>query len=220
MSVVQLENICMNYGSKVVLHNASLSVAPGELLCLMGESVSGKTTLLNIIGLLETPVKGRISVFGHSGLKPSSAEANIIRREKIGFLFQNYGLIDSESINYNLDIVRGRRCREESFNNEKQDILSHLGISKINPKTKVYKLSGGEQQRIALARLLLKKAELILCDEPTGSLDSHNSKQVMALLSKLNQEGKTVIIVTHDLRIALQCKRMVYLQNGKLADTQ
>lgn len=219
MSVVQLENICMNYGSKVVLHNASLSVAPGEMLCLMGESGSGKSTLLNIIGLLETPTKGRLSIFGQSGLKPSMAQANIIRREKIGFLFQNYGLIDSESINYNLDIVRDSRRREENFNREKQDILSSLGISTINPKTKVYKLSGGEQQRIALARLLLKKAELILCDEPTGSLDSHNSKQVMELLSNLNQEGKTVIIVTHDMRIASQCKRVVYLQNGKLTDT-
>lgn len=137
MSVVQLENICMNYGSKVVLHNASLSVAPGEMLCLMGESGSGKSTLLNIIGLLETPAKGRLSIFGQSGLKPSMAQANIVRREKIGFLFQNYGLIDSESIDYNLDIVRDKRCREENFNNEKQVILSRLGISKINPKTKV-----------------------------------------------------------------------------------
>ena len=143
-----------------------------------------------------------------------------MRREKLGFLFQNYGLIDNESIDYNLNIIRDRRSREKSFMCEKQKILSYLGISHICPNTKVYKLSGGEQQRVALARLLLKNAELILCDEPTGSLDSHNSEKVMELLIRLNQEGKTILIVTHDPWVASKCKKVIYLHNGKLSNTQ
>lgn len=103
---------------------------------------------------------------------------------------------------------------------EKQKILSYLEISHICPNTKVYKLSGGEQQRVALARLLLKNAELILCDEPTGSLDSHNSEKVMELLIRLNQEGKTILIVTHDPWVASKCKKVIYLHNGKLSNTQ
>lgn len=214
MPVVQLKNVSMQYGTKTVLNQFNLNVEKGEFLCLMGESGAGKSTLLNMIGLLEKPSCGSIHLFGYAGLAPESATANHIRREKIGFLFQNYGLIDSEDIDYNLNIVREKNVSRADFNRHKQKILSELGLGSIKTTTKIYKLSGGEQQRVAIARLILKNPELILCDEPTGSLDPQNAQIVLNMLLKLNQDGKTIILVTHDPRIADKASRVIKLKRN------
>lgn len=211
MAVVKLENITMRYGTKTILSHFNLAVEKGEFLCMMGESGAGKSTLLNMIGLLEKPTAGAVSIMGEKNLLPGSLTANKLRREKIGFLFQNYGLIDNEDIDYNLDVVREKQLSRDEFNRRKKDILHDLGLDSITTNTKVYKLSGGEQQRVALARLILKNPELILCDEPTGSLDMGNAEMVINLLLKMNQSGKTVILVTHDPRIAERASRVITL---------
>lgn len=214
MAAVILENITMRYGAKTILSHFNLTVEKGEFLCLMGESGAGKSTLLNIIGLLEKPTAGTVSIMGEKALLPGSLAANSLRREKIGFLFQNYGLIDNEDIDYNLDIVREKQLSRDEFNRRKKDILHDLGLGSTTTNTKVYKLSGGEQQRVALARLILKNPELILCDEPTGSLDMVNAEMVIDLLMKMNQSGKTVILVTHDPRIAEKASRVISLNRN------
>ena len=216
MSIVKLENIAVRFGMKTVFDRFNHVVDVGEFLCIMGESGSGKSTLLNVIGLLEKPTSGRVSLFGISGVSPGGATANKLRREKIGFLFQNYGLIDNEDIDYNLDIVRNKTCSRVDFSQRKQKMLFDLGLSSIKTNTKVYKLSGGEQQRIALARLVLKNSELILCDEPTGSLDMKNAEVVLDMLLRLNSEGKTIVIVTHDPEIARKATRVITLNNEPL----
>jgi len=215
MEVVKLENITMRYGAKTVLSRFNLAVEKGEFLCLMGESGAGKSTLLNMIGLLEKPTIGTVSIFGKKGLVPGSLAANNLRREKLGFLFQSYGLIDNEDIDYNLGVVREKQLSRDEFNKRKNGILHDLGLGSIKTSTKVYKLSGGEQQRVALARLVLKNPELILCDEPTGSLDMGNAEMVINLLLKMNQGGKTVILVTHDPRIAEKASRVITLSRIK-----
>lgn len=123
MSIVKLENIAVRFGMKTVFDRFNLVVDVGEFLCIMGESGSGKSTLLNVIGLLEKPTSGRVSLFGISGVSPGGATANKLRREKIGFLFQNYGLIDNEDIDYNLDIVRNKTCSRVGFSQRKQKML-------------------------------------------------------------------------------------------------
>ena len=211
MSVVRLENITVEYGSKMILNRFNLEINDGEFLCIMGESGAGKSTLLNVMGLLEKPTSGRVGLFGVNVHSPGDAIANKLRRKKIGFLFQNFGLIDNEDINYNLDIVRDKAYSRSDFSRRKQELLTDLGLGSIKPNTKVYKLSGGEQQRIALARLVLKNPELILCDEPTGSLDIKNAQIVLDMLLKLNHEGRTVVIVTHDPRMTKKATRVISL---------
>jgi putative ABC transport system ATP-binding protein len=202
--MIELKNICKSYGERKIFDNFSATINSGEFVIFSGESGSGKTTLLNIIGGLEDIDSGAVVVDGTD----ISKTRNKIRyfQDKVGFLFQNFGLVDSKSVAQNLDIVK-ITDKTQSVTS----VLEAVGLSGYE-KRKVYSLSGGEQQRVALARLMLKKCSIILADEPTGSLDSNNAEKVIEILKKLNEQGKTIIMVTHDQKFGDMGMRVIEIK--------
>lgn len=208
MDIIRLENISKVYNTKKIFENFNLTVEKGEFLGIKGESGKGKSTLLNIIGLLET-CDGRVIMDGKEINYKNTKEIQRFLRNKIGYLFQNFALIDDLNVYENLKIV----LKKDEKKNGKAVILQELkkvGMEDALNK-KVYQLSGGEQQRIAIVRLILHKSEIILADEPTGSLDIKNAKIVMDLLKEFHKQGKTVIMVSHDERAFQNCSRIVNL---------
>lgn len=208
MDIIRLENISKVYNTKKIFENFNLTVEKGEFLGIKGESGKGKSTLLNIIGLLET-CDGRVIMDGKEINYKNTKEIQSLLRNKIGYLFQNFALIDDLNVYENLKIV----LIKDEKKNGKAVILQELkkvGMEDALNK-KVYQLSGGEQQRIAIVRLILHKSEIILADEPTGSLDIKNAKIVMDLLKEFHKQGKTVIMVSHDERAFQNCSRIVNL---------
>lgn len=193
--VLSIKNLNKSFDDKVIFNDFSLEVFEQEFVVIAGKSGCGKTTLLNMIGLLERYEGGEISLFEGNPIEPYSKRAQKLLAEKIGFLFQNYALIDNETVEDNLKIVFSKK--DKNMQARIDETLQQLGILSLKKK-QVYKCSGGEQQRIAVARLLLKRCELILADEPTGSLDSITKKEVFNLLKMLKDQGKTLIIVSHD----------------------
>ncbi len=195
MKIVSVKSISKSFQDKHVFDNLSFEIEEGSFVVIMGESGSGKSTLLNMIGLLDKPDNGDIILFDQKNIKPFSRKAEIMLRDKIGYLFQNFALVDNETVEYNLvmalDNVKGNK------KDKIKEALKIVGLEEYEKK-KVYKCSGGEQQRIALARLLLKPCELVLADEPTGSLDAHNKALVCDLLKQMQSDGKTIVVVTHD----------------------
>lgn len=189
--MIEIDNIRKSYGELNLFNNFSYKISRGEFVVFSGKSGSGKTTLLNMIGGIEAVDEGRILVNGIDICKKKN-QLNYYRYG-VGFLFQNFALVENKTVTENLKIVRNK-CRT----NEKEDvILDKVGL--LDKKySKVYTLSGGEQQRVALARLMYKKCDIILADEPTGSLDTENKEKVLSILEDLNKNGKTIIIVTHD----------------------
>lgn len=189
--MLEIKSLYKSYGEKVLFSDWNLSVKKGEFIVVHGVSGCGKTTLLNMIGSVERPDNGHILFEGNDVY--DRRYQRLYLQTKVGFLFQNFALLESKSIEDNLKIVKKNVRTDMPF----EKALSIVGLDNdIN--TKVYKLSGGEQQRVAIARLMLKKCELVLADEPTGSLDSANSERIVNLLSVLNNSGKTIIVVTHD----------------------
>ncbi|WP_409069287.1 ABC transporter ATP-binding protein [Clostridium sp. FAM 1755] len=211
MSIIKMQNITKKFGNKIILNKFSLDVKEGELLAITGLSGSGKSTILNIIGLLEDIDSGKFILDGNENIKVNSSKANKILREIIGYLFQNFALIDEETVLYNLQLALKYVKKSK---NEKKDLIKHA-LKHMNlenyEKRKIYELSGGEQQRVSIARLILKPSKIILADEPTGSLDVQNRDLVLFHLKELNKQGKTVIIVTHDIEVAQKCNRIISL---------
>ncbi|PCN43990.1 bacteriocin ABC transporter ATP-binding protein [Brevibacillus laterosporus] len=210
-TVCELVDVSKRYQDDLVLEHINLKVYEGEMLAITGKSGSGKTTVLNIMGLLENPSSGTVKLFDKNSPRIGSAQANRLLRTKIAYLFQNYALIDDATVEYNLEIplLYSRKSKKEK-QKLKMDALEKVGMD-IPLKQKTYGLSGGEQQRLAIARTLLKPCDLILADEPTGSLDIDNRNEIVKLLKGLNNEGKTIIIVTHDQYVAEACGRIIKL---------
>lgn len=206
---IELKNISKKYENKQVLDNFNLVVNKGEMMAITGQSGTGKSTLLNIVGLLEEPDSGDVIIQGIENAWKSEKKQIELFRYTIGYLFQNYALIDNETVSKNLDVAL-EYVKLPNKDNKKKEVLEKVGLlDKLN--SKIYQLSGGEQQRIALARLMLKKNDIILADEPTGSLDEVNRDQVLSILKSLNNEGKTILIVTHDPEVSKICTNVVTL---------
>jgi putative ABC transport system ATP-binding protein len=210
-SVCELINVSKSYNKREVLSNINLSVEAGDMIAITGKSGCGKSTLLNMIGLLEKPDKGKIKLLGYDNLHNNPKQRMLILRNSLSYLFQNYALIDNASVDYNLEIPltyadKNKKEKEKM----KREALERVGLS-VGLNQRVHELSGGEQQRVALARILLKPCELILGDEPTGSLDSENRDAIMGILKELNKQGKTIILVTHDEEVAKVCHRKINL---------
>ena len=204
--MIECINVTKRYRERDVIKNLSFSILDGEFVCFSGKSGSGKTTLLNLIGLLEEPTSGKILF---DGVEITSRRDRLgFYRNRVGFVFQNFALLDNKTVKENLTLVK-RRHRQEGVTME--DALKKVGlIDKLN--NKIYTLSGGEQQRVALARLYFKQCSLILADEPTGSLDKENATEVLKILRQLNSQKRTVILVTHDSEIKRQCDRIIELR--------
>ena len=210
-SEITLREINKRFGDKVLFDNFSLDIQQGEFLSIMGVSGAGKTTLLNIMGMLDVPDSGSVIIRGHENPKFSSRTSNLLRRYDISYLFQNYGLIDAESVFENIRIVT--RFKKYSKKEERAaivDALEKLGLAGFESKM-VFTLSGGEQQRVALSKILIKSPGIILADEPTGSLDADNRDYVMGILQELNEEGKTIVVVSHDPEVTRCAKRHLHI---------
>lgn len=202
--MINLKNIHKGFDDKVLFEDFNIDIPDGEFLAFTGDSGCGKTTMLNMIGALEKPDSGQIIVDGKDIYQRKNRRSYFAG--KVGFLFQNFALVESKTVRQNLEFVR----RGDRTNLTVKEVLKNVGIAD-KADTKVYKLSGGEQQRVALARLMLKKCDIILADEPTGSLDVRNAAVVMDILHKMNEAGKTIIIVTHNENIMTEAKRVVRL---------
>ena len=187
MTIVELENVSKSYEDKNVLNNLSFKIEEGTFNVIMGASGSGKSTILNIIGLLDKATSGDVILFGQKNIRPFSMKAEQ--------MLKNFALIENETVANNLKLalenVRGNKKEKISV------ALKEVGLEGYENK-KIFKCSGGEQQRVAIARLLLKPCELILADEPTGSLDIKNREIVVKLLKNMQEQGKTIIVVSHD----------------------
>ena len=209
--MIKLENITKTIGKKVILENLSLKINQGDLVAIVGKSGSGKSTLLNLLGLIDGDYSGHYEIFGQKNVLVNSAKSQAIIREHISYLFQNFALIDNETVEYNLMLaLKYVKLPKKDKVKKIEEILERVGLSSTLHQ-KVSELSGGEQQRIAVARAILKPSQLLLADEPTGSLDPENRDLVLNFLLDMNKEGKTVIIVTHDIYVAQQCNRVIEL---------
>lgn len=205
--MITVKNLCKKFDDNVIFDNFNITIETGEFVVFAGDSGCGKTTLLNILGGLETPDSGEILVDGENIFKRKNHREYFLN--KVGFLFQNFALVENKTVRENLLFVPKKNRTDLTI----KEVLEAVGIpDKVNEK--VYKLSGGEQQRVALARLLLKKCDIILADEPTGSLDSNNADAVLNILHKMNEQGRTVIVVTHSEKI-IKSEKKVVLLNGK-----
>ena len=211
MNIIEITNLEKKYEGETVLKNINLTVEQGEFICLHGKSGCGKSTLLNIIGLIEKFDSGSLKLFGKEIRNRSEFLKKNLIRYKIGYLFQNYALIDESTVKTNLLV--GLKYTKYSESEKKKliaDALGKVGLSGFEDKC-IYKLSGGEQQRVAIARIILKPSELILADEPTGSLDPANRDIVLELIRKINSEGKTVLMVSHDDYVVNTADRVIEL---------
>lgn len=189
--MVIIENLNKSFENKILFKDFNLKIEKGSFVVISGKSGSGKTTLLNMIGGIETIDSGKIIVDGVE--VHNSRNKRKYFQETVGFLFQNFGLLENKTVKQNLNLIKKDNRNDVTVS----DVLMRVGLSGMEDK-KVYTLSGGEQQRVALARLMLKKCSIILADEPTGSLDAGNAKKVMDILHELNEMGKTVLLVTHN----------------------
>ncbi|WP_088838843.1 MULTISPECIES: ATP-binding cassette domain-containing protein [unclassified Listeria] len=208
--MIKLENISKKIDGKFILQDVSLQISPGEFVAILGQSGSGKTTLLHIMGLLEEVQSGSVTI--NNSKTPSQKMIRELKRNTLGYIFQNYLLLENETVQANLNI--SRKTKKEEMLSFLQDVgLDSTYISKY-----VYQLSGGEKQRVAIARVLLKPFDILLADEPTGNLDQKNRDMIINLLLKIKSEGKTVICVTHDYEVAEKADRIITIQEGEVED--
>lgn len=192
------------FEGRVLFENFNFKIESGEFVCFSGVSGCGKTTLLNMIGMIEPFDSGKLLIDGEAMVTPKQRMQYF--RKKLGFLFQNFALVENKTVEQNLKLIR----KQDRTNLTMEEALKRVGLSGVL-KQKVYTLSGGEQQRVALARLFFKQSEIILADEPTGSLDEANANRIMQILKELHQEGKTIILVTHDEKIKRMAERVIEL---------
>lgn len=214
--MITLRNICKNIGQNEILKNVSLSIQRGEFVAIIGQSGSGKTSLLNIIGTLDEPSSGSYIFDKYEVTKLDKDEKAKLRRENIGFIFQRYNLLSLLTARENVSLPAVYAGKKTDFRNERaKNLLSDLDLeSKINSKPN--ELSGGQQQRVSIARALMNGGDLILADEPTGALDSKSGIMVLNILKSLNKEGHTIVLVTHDQSIAAQAKRIIEIKDGEI----
>ncbi len=221
-SMIQMTGIQKSYPSPeknksvTVLDALSLDVKQGEFVAIMGESGAGKSTLMNIIGTMDKPDAGEYALSGVDVLSLSAKALSSFRSRKIGFIFQNAGLLKALTALENVKLPLSYRRMQGKEQTERA--IQALGMMHLTDRQKHLpgQLSGGQRQRVAIARAIAADPELILADEPTGALDQQSANEVMAALTALHQKGKTILLITHDPAVAAYAKRVVYLYDGKL----
>lgn len=220
MEIIQLHNIKKSYrhmqNDTFALDGIDLTIQRGELIAVMGPSGSGKSTLLNILGLMDSPSEGEYFLGGKPLEQIRSRKLHKTRNQMIGFVFQYFALLKDYTACDNVILpLTYRRMRNKERVAKAKFYLEKVGLGEHMYK-KPDELSGGQQQRVAIARALVGEPELILADEPTGNLDRGTGKEIIQLLQQLNKEGKTVIIVTHDIEVAKTCNRKIEILDGKI----
>ena len=221
-NILKIEELFKSYSlgklDVPVLYDINLSVDAGEFAAIMGPSGSGKSTLMNLIGCLDRPTSGKITIGGEDISLLSETDLACIRGERVGFVFQTFNLISRLTALKNVelpmvyqDIPRGERLKRAA------KLLEVLGL-KDRADHKPPELSGGQRQRVAIARALANEPDILLADEPTGNLDSKTGLEIMQIFNKLHSEGRTIIMVTHDLALAENCDRIIRLKDGRVED--
>ena len=222
MAVLDVKNLKKIYrprfgGNQVqALSCVNFSVEEGEYVAIMGESGSGKTTLLNIMAALDKPTEGTVLLDGKPLSSIKDKDIAQFRRDNLGFVFQEFNLLDTFNVKDNILlplVLKGENYKH--MDSKLQPIAKELGISALLEKYP-YEISGGQKQRAAVARALITEPRLILADEPTGALDSKSGEQIMELFDSLNEEGVTIVMITHDPRIAAKAKRIVRIIDGEI----
>ncbi|HJK39548.1 MAG TPA: ABC transporter ATP-binding protein [Methanocorpusculum sp.] len=220
--VVELVDVYKVYhmpaGDVHALNGVTFSVMKGEFVAIMGPSGSGKSTLMNMIGCLDVPTAGDMYIDGRNVKEMTDDELTIHRRDRIGFIFQKFNLIGLltayENDEYPMILKYGKR----DDTGRPKELLASVGIDEAKMTHTPFELSGGQQQRVAIARALANDPALLLCDEPTGNLDSKMSEQIMALLQDLNRKGRTIVMVTHDPHTATYANRTIVIRDGEIVN--
>ena len=202
------------------LRGVSIEFPEGDFVAIMGTSGSGKSTLLNLLGALDRPTDGRYILAGYDVSELDDDELSVIRNQLIGFIFQSYNLIPQYTVLENIEVPLHYRPDYPALSSRDRnhciDLAVEVGLGdRLDHRP--YQLSGGQQQRVAIARALVNDPSIILADEPTGNLDSATGQEIMNLLERLNQEGRTIIMVTHEPDIARLAKRQIYMRDGLVA---
>lgn len=218
--IIRTVNLTMTYRSSKVevpaLHDVDLTVKEGEFVAIMGPSGCGKSTLLHLLGGLMQPTSGQILIEGVDIAQLSDAERTAVRRRKVGFIFQRFNLLPTLSARGNIELAKKIHGNGHLHRYKSEEIIETLGLSQ-KIRFRPAELSGGEQQRVAIARALINHPAIILADEPTGSLDSRNSQQVLRILQTLNEKlNQTIIMITHDSEAASVAGRIVEMRDGQI----
>ena len=222
MSLLEVKNVkkiyTTRFGSNQVeaLRDVNFTVERGEYVAIMGESGSGKTTLLNILAALDKPTEGKVYLKDRDLGKLKEKEIATFRRQNLGFVFQDFNLLDTFSLKDNIFlplVLSGKKYPE--MEKRLKPIAEKLGIEKLLEKYP-YEVSGGQKQRAAIARALITKPQLVLADEPSGALDSKAADSLMNLFTTINQEGQTIVMVTHSVKAASSAKRVLFIKDGKV----
>ena len=220
--MIQVENLVKSFSTEevvtIALNGVSMEVKEGEFVAIMGPSGCGKSTLLNILGLLDNPNEGTYLLDGVEVARMKEADRTKLRRGRIGFVFQSFNLIDELTVEENIDLQL--KYLNLSKAERKARVLEILRQVNMSHRAKHYpqQLSGGQQQRVAIARAVVGKPRIILADEPTGNLDSKHGKEIMELLTQLNAEGTTIVMVTHSQRDAAYAHRIINLLDGEVVN--
>ncbi|WP_067052780.1 ABC transporter ATP-binding protein [Methanofollis ethanolicus] len=204
-------------GDVVALDHVSLDVMPGEFLAIMGPSGSGKSTLLNLMGCLDTPTAGTLSIKGKDIGTLSDDDLTRLRRDHIGFIFQQFNLIPLLNVIENVEFPHILKEQKGGCTERCLEVLAAVGLEEELFSHTPAELSGGQQQRVAIARALINDPEILLADEPTGNLDTKTGTGIMELLDDMNRRGRTIIMVTHDQNVAAYARRRITLVDGRIA---
>ena len=222
MAILEVQNVRKVYTTRFGAHqvealkNVSFSVEAGEYVAIMGESGSGKTTLLNILAALDKPTGGSVLLDGRDNTTVKESEIAAFRRDRLGFVFQDFNLLDTFSVRDNIYlplVFAGLKSKE--MEDRIRPVAKQLGIAELLDKYP-YELSGGQKQRTAVARALITKPRIILADEPTGALDSKATDELLRMFSQINADGQTVLMVTHSVKAASHAGRVLFIKDGEV----
>lgn len=210
--VIEAKNLTKKFGDKILFTNLNLEINERDSIVITGDSGSGKSTLLNILSLIEEADEGMVIWNGNEIEKINGRKVNKIIREEIGYVFQNYALIENKTVYENIEIGTKYNAAINKKNKKATiyEAIKRVGLNGLEDR-RIYSLSGGEQQRVALARIIVKPCKVIFADEPTGNLDDENANKILDILFNLNEEGKTVIVVTHDQSIVSKFNKHIHL---------
>jgi putative ABC transport system ATP-binding protein len=219
--IIELDNVVKVYplpsGDVTALSGVTLTIDEGEFIAIMGPSGSGKSTLLNQIGCLDRPTSGDLTLAGKNTREMDDRELTDLRLSSIGYVFQKFNLIPLLTAYENVEYPYIMKHRKNDDTGRVRDLLAQVGIDESLSAHKPNELSGSQQQRIAIARALVNDPAILLCDEPTGNLDSQTSTQIMEILADLHGRGRTIVMVTHESGIAAYAERIIVIRDGRVA---